>query len=174
MFSGKFSNVFFLSMMHLFLSLLKGTVIFLLPEKRGIYRNLAILSWNGKASWKSGFQNFFFFNISQNSYLLVWFSQISFRINRKCNKFWVIKITAPWCEIESPSMHLCVHLFIVFYNPELYRFVAYTKNVFKKKMLTQFSLIGRYYILLHLRNRSISVHFCGWGGRVGLHKYINT
>jgi hypothetical protein len=40
MFSGMFSYIFFLSMMRLFLSLLQGAVIFLFPEKKGIYRNL--------------------------------------------------------------------------------------------------------------------------------------
>jgi hypothetical protein len=44
LFTVMFSNVFFPSMMRLFLSLLQGAVIFLFAEKRGIYRNLAILS----------------------------------------------------------------------------------------------------------------------------------
>ncbi len=43
-FTVMFSNVFFLSMMRLFLSLLQGALIFLFPEKRGIDRNLPILS----------------------------------------------------------------------------------------------------------------------------------
>jgi hypothetical protein len=45
LFTVMFSNVFFLSMMRLFLSLLQGAVIFLFREKRGIYKNfLATLS----------------------------------------------------------------------------------------------------------------------------------
>jgi hypothetical protein len=35
MFSGMSSNVFFLSMMLLFLSLLQGAVIFLIPKEKG-------------------------------------------------------------------------------------------------------------------------------------------
>ncbi len=96
LFTVMFSNVFFPSMMRLFLSLLQGAVIFFYFQKKRNLQEFGYFKLKCQGIHERvGLKTYLFLILVK--IVINWsvFGQISLRINRKFNKFWVIKITAP-------------------------------------------------------------------------------